>query len=697
MKAIKSICIISALFMISLICPAQEKIRLPKKSLLWLERDAALIITTAEKEVFLQLKSESSRESFTDEFWRQRDPNLETRDNEFRLEHYRRIAFADDKFGRTKGKDGWRTDRGKYYVILGKPGKMESFTQEGIHPLEIWSYDMRYSGLPPRFRLMFYQPQNGGDFLLYNPLSDHPSILVSNDNLSVSSQSLPAEIESKIQGLNYSPQDRQAWKLLSERLGTSVAETCLSFIPSANRSSRPELQALLKNISSFPYSMVDPGYPAGFLSGQAQAEQAVNTSLHDVGSQSLIRVLLDPSGLFYVHYGLSPEQLSLVLSRGNHITNIKTSLLLSNQAGETALQEVRDTKLELTSDEIGHLCDARFQMYDAFPAIPGRYTLNLILENQAGKEFFSLEKSLTIPESGYPWMSVPVLTKNIIKNASAGNHRLPFSSGDFHFYPSLDQEFSSSDRMHAFLQLRGLESASSRNALLEIIITQNGQKSMEIRKGLKEYNDLESIVEEFDLSSLSAGKYQLEARLVEAGGEEILKQNQPFSIINNPQKIWIFPLDIPLPEDPRMAFILGMQYLNRNDREMAYQYLAQANKNNRDSYEYGMAFARVLSTRNEWTTMIEVLEPFSRRGRKSFELAVFLGRAYQNNKQYENAATQFLRALSYRGYVTSVLNDLGECYILMGNTERALWAWEKSLEMRPGQSALKKKLENLKK
>ena len=95
--------------------------------------------------------------------------------------------------------------------------------------------------------------------------------------------------------------------------------------------------------------------------------------------------------------------------------------------------------------------------------------------------------------------------------------------------------------------------------------------------------------------------------------------------------------------------------------------------------------------------MIEVLEPFSHMGRRNFELYVFLGRAFQQTGQFDQAVTQYLRAISNRGYITSVLNDLGECYVELGSLERAIWAWEKSLEMRPDQQELKQKLENLKK
>ena len=695
MKTKKQVAVIAAVLMMTLIGRPQETSRLPKKSRLWLEKDVALVITPEETEIFLQLKTEGERERFMEEFWLQRDPNLETRENEFRLAHYRRIALADDKFGRTKAGEGWQTDRGKYYILLGKPTAVESFSAEGILPIEIWSYNVRYIGLPSEFRLLFFQPRGETDYRLFSPLTDGPGALLQSDGSGQLVQ--PSAITQAHQALGLSPKDSRAWRVLNKELGSLAAETSLSFIPSLMGSEiREKSQALLEVIFALPGKKVDKRYPVQFLSGQA--DQAVNASLHSTGYDSLVTAIIDPSGLFYIHYALSPESFSLDLSRGNHVTNVKTSLLLTDSEGKTAYQGVRNTEIKLAAQELKQLSDARFQLHDAFPAIPGRYTLNLIMENQAGKEFFSLEKTITIPQSGYPWMSAPILARKMEKNVPGSDIRLAFLAGNHHIIPSLDHIFSPDDKMYTFIQMRGLEKTALDSSVLEINIVQEDRKMMGIQKVLNQYDDIEGIVEEFVLADLPAGMYRLNARLADKSGIELLAKQETFSIAMSPhQNIWPLSLDVPQPSDPRLAFMLGMQYLNRNDREMAYQYLSQAQKGDKGAFEYAMALARVLSTREEWPTMIEVLEPFSRMGRRNFELYVFLGRAFQETGQYSQAVTQYLSAISNRGYITSVLNDLGECYVELGSLERAIWAWEKSLEVRPDQQELKQKLENLKK
>jgi len=79
----------------------------------WL-RDVEPIITNAEKDVFKDLKTEEDRARFVDAFWRVRDPDPETAQNEYKAEYYRRFGYVNKHLG------GTRSDRGRIYMILGE-------------------------------------------------------------------------------------------------------------------------------------------------------------------------------------------------------------------------------------------------------------------------------------------------------------------------------------------------------------------------------------------------------------------------------------------------------------------------------------------------------------------------------------------------------------------------------------------------
>ena len=90
----------------------------------WLEEEVPYIITDEERSAFLQLQTNEEREQFIEAFWQRRDPTPDTVENEFKEEHYRRIAYANERF--SSGIPGWRTDRGRIYIMWGPPDEIES-------------------------------------------------------------------------------------------------------------------------------------------------------------------------------------------------------------------------------------------------------------------------------------------------------------------------------------------------------------------------------------------------------------------------------------------------------------------------------------------------------------------------------------------------------------------------------------------
>ncbi|MBV8866945.1 MAG: GWxTD domain-containing protein [Acidobacteriaceae bacterium] len=118
----------------------------------WLNEDVVYIITDEEKRAFKQLKTDEERQQFVEQFWLRRDPTPDTEENEYKEEHYRRIAYANDHYA--SGIPGWKTDRGMIYIKYGAPDEIDSHPsggsyerpmQEGggetsTYPFEDWRY-----------------------------------------------------------------------------------------------------------------------------------------------------------------------------------------------------------------------------------------------------------------------------------------------------------------------------------------------------------------------------------------------------------------------------------------------------------------------------------------------------------------------------------------------------------------------------
>jgi GWxTD domain-containing protein len=141
----------------------------------WLNQDVAWIISDEETKAFKTLSNDEERDAFIEQFWLRRNPNPDSPENEFREEHYRRIAYANEHFA--AGKPGWKTDRGHIYISFGKPDSIESHPSGGSYqrpmeegggetstfPFETWHY--RYlEGIGENVDLEFVDTCQCGDY-----------------------------------------------------------------------------------------------------------------------------------------------------------------------------------------------------------------------------------------------------------------------------------------------------------------------------------------------------------------------------------------------------------------------------------------------------------------------------------------------------------------------------------------------------
>jgi GWxTD domain-containing protein len=141
----------------------------------WLDEDVVYIISDEEKKAFKQLSNDEERDQFIEAFWQRRDPTPDTEENEFKEEHYRRIAYANEHFA--AGIPGWKTDRGRIYITWGPPDEIESHPSGGTYerpmeegggetstyPFEDWRY--RYlEGVGQEVMIEFVDTCMCGDF-----------------------------------------------------------------------------------------------------------------------------------------------------------------------------------------------------------------------------------------------------------------------------------------------------------------------------------------------------------------------------------------------------------------------------------------------------------------------------------------------------------------------------------------------------
>jgi len=129
----------------------------------WLTEEVVYIITAKERADYLKLTTDEARENFIEQFWERRNPNPGSKENEFKEEYYRRIAYANEHFA-SSIRPGWKTDRGRIYILYGPADEVES-QPAGTPPFEEWRY--RYiDGLGTKVVFKFVDRKGAGEYQL---------------------------------------------------------------------------------------------------------------------------------------------------------------------------------------------------------------------------------------------------------------------------------------------------------------------------------------------------------------------------------------------------------------------------------------------------------------------------------------------------------------------------------------------------
>ena len=379
----------------------------------WLEEEVVYIIAETEREAFLRLEGEDLRDAFIEAFWERRDPNPTTAENEYREEHYDRIAYANEFYGRDTGRAGWRTDRGRFHIVLGPPRTKEDFSHSGaLYPAELWFYNdpaLREHGVPPFFYLLFFRRFGAGEMRLYSPVEDGPWALL-------------IQPEPFLQG-DFRQVTEAAFDLLHE-ISPELASSALSFRTDEG-TNFGDVRAfgtvsLLDEIYRAPIYGIDTGYAERFDFGTVESDYLFNY----VQSAGFHHVLPGPGG-YYLHWAIEIPNESVIVVRDPAIGRYGAVFIASIEISalddpETVLYDDRAESFFAVSEEEAAALGQPFLFRGVVPVIPGSHHLRIIVRNRAcpsrdeeecRRAYTLLEGPVEVPELQFetPALTDPVL------------------------------------------------------------------------------------------------------------------------------------------------------------------------------------------------------------------------------------------------------------------------------------------------
>jgi GWxTD domain-containing protein len=402
---------------------ADRSKNLPPRYRHWLNEEVNYIIDGNERKQFLSLTSDVQRDSFIDAFWKIRNPEPNSETNTYKDEHYRRLTYANEHYGSIAVQDGWRTDQGRMYIILGPPKQIMTYpAARNVRPMEIWFYQSPSRALPSYFNLLFYKRSIGEPYALYSPLSDGPARLVSS-----------------LEALN---DQKKSLDILRKSLGDEVATTALSLIPGEP----VNFDDYAPNMSSDLLLNMIAGLPDNPLTQEElnlnRLREHVTMSLVTEGQDVVnsYNVFRDEQGretLNYLMRFMLPDP-KIVAQREDgsfhYDLTLRTTVTTADNKPVYDQEDFLTGNLAEAQAEIAKKKD--FAAEARLPLAPGKYTIVASLTNNVDKIATRQHVSVTVPEVGGQNIAISSPLAYAVPAAVKDPHGvLPFSIAGLRFTP----------------------------------------------------------------------------------------------------------------------------------------------------------------------------------------------------------------------------------------------------------------------
>ncbi len=649
----------------------------------WLDEEVVYIISPTERKVFLQLQSDAERDRFIEAFWKHRDPTAGTPENEFKDEHYKRLAHVNHVYGRTAPMPGWRTDRGRIYIILGEPMSIMNLENNPqLKPCEVWYYQgLTQLGLPEGLNLVFYQDENVGDFEIYSPARDGPMDLLKNWK---GTQDDFADAYEDI--LDAEP---------------NLAGPSLSVVPGDTSASigHPSTSSdiMMQKVADVPWTRFEDRYAQKFLQYKDQVEVEYSTNYVPSDAQMVIQP--GESGIARIHFAIELKNLSLDTYENKYFTALKVSGNVTTPEGRTVYQFDKTVSLNLNEAQLQEIRVQPFTYRDLFPLIPGRYQLTVLVKNEISKEFTSMERTIDVPDNTTGARISSLLLGYRSTPAAADAAMLkPFQFGAFQVYSQPGHLFARKEALAAAFQVLGLNEAQQTGTVIHWTILRDGRPFMDKVRPLGEYSAFPYCLETIPLASLDPAYYTLRIAL-QVDGRELASAAEEFAISGQEAlpRPWFYSRSLPGAGDAQFMHIVGSQFFHAGKLDPAREWLVRACALKPDGADIAQNLAQVYLATGETGKVVPLLAPFTADEKKAtYDMLLLCGQAWLKTGEYARALENYSRAISRFGVNTALLNAIGGCYLNLQRPHDALAAWEKSLQLDPKQAEIRRRVDALK-
>jgi len=652
----------------------------------WLKL-TAYVILPQEKDVFLKLDNDRDRDIFIASFWKQRDPTPGTEENEYQTELMKRFAYANKEFHKGASRDGWMTDMGRFYIILGAPNDKDDFTtRPEIYPVQVWYYYGDTSkGLPTYFALVFFKKHGAGEYRLFDQSLDGPqSLLIDTRDIGTPDQIVGYE------------------KL--EELVPELAPLTVSMIPgdpSAMYQSTLRSSFIMKDILESPMKDVNPSYARHFLDFKGIVSTEYLTNIVD--SDSTIAFLRDPLlEMTFLHFSVSPKNLSVDFyePKNQYFCNYTVDVSL-RKGDKIFFQESKEFPFYFDPEDAETVKNSGIAIEDSFPVIPGASQLIILLKNSVGKEFSIVERDIVCAEVPSAPKIFGVVVGYKAEAAKPGVHA-PFAVSDKRLYVDSKNIFRPEDGVSFLANILNVSRDLWERGELRVTVqgaSKNNPtpKVFPLKLASVPYQTQLDLAHSLPAAGLAPDYYELKFSLVDGDGQTL--DEKPANFIISPGQVPGRPVAIskafPLAGAYFYSYMLADQYDKTGDAEKAELFYRKAYAAAPDYKEGIIDYGGFMIRRQKYEEALKLADEIAGLPKLAFNYYLIKGQAWQGLGRYAKALEPLLEANKIYDSDIRVLNALGFCLIKTGDKIQALKALNASLRLNPDQPDIKKLADSL--
>jgi GWxTD domain-containing protein len=405
----------------------KPKSNLPAVYERWLKEEVTYIITDEERKEFLKLPTDATRDKFIEEFWDIRNPVRGGATNSYKEEHYRRLQYANDNFGRRSNTPGWLTDMGRSWILFGKPESRAPYTGYGqLYPLELWFYSNKTSdpAIPSFFTLLFFIPEDIGEYRYYRPSLDTPLKLVRGSQFNSNSD---------------------VYKFLKPIAG-DLAKAAFTLIPgdpidTTNFTVDMSSDMLVSKIQNLANDQFNLRRLRELRSLRARVDSTFLVAEDQPLSINSI-VLADPTGQSWVDYSVLVREAGLGRQQPeSRQLTVLSGFRLLTEKGEL----IAEDEEERSYDAFGADGQFRpFQIAGRLPLVPGSYKLECKIVDRSRSRIFHGERKFNVVAPATVAIAEPLLFSSG-NRVTRPDSVAPFQYFGVQFQPFAGAEFPRSE------------------------------------------------------------------------------------------------------------------------------------------------------------------------------------------------------------------------------------------------------------